>query len=78
MKTWGKCIRKAAKSLWGLGSSARSADMEVTVVTASNAPPKPIIAVHAGNVRRQMKLEAERFCLFQSVSIRFEIFLRCF
>ncbi|CAK9031498.1 unnamed protein product, partial [Durusdinium trenchii] len=32
-------------------------DMEITVVTASNVPPKPIIAVHAGGVRRQMKLE---------------------
>ena len=31
---------------------------EITVVTASNVPPKPIIAVHAGGVRRQMKLEA--------------------
>mmetsp|Transcript_42513 Transcript_42513/g.92384 ORF Transcript_42513/g.92384 Transcript_42513/m.92384 type:complete len:343 (+) Transcript_42513:62-1090(+) len=31
--------------------------MEFTVVTASNLPPKPILAVHAGSVRRQMKLE---------------------
>eukprot|EP00434_Breviolum_minutum_P013689 symbB.v1.2.012068.t1/scaffold825.1/size159525/9 len=31
--------------------------MEFTVVTTSNLPPKPILAVHAGSVRRQMKLE---------------------
>lgn len=32
-------------------------EMEFTVVNASNLPPKPILAVHAGSVRRQMKLE---------------------
>eukprot|EP00437_Effrenium_voratum_P002447 CAMPEP_0181439578 /NCGR_PEP_ID=MMETSP1110-20121109/22503_1 /TAXON_ID=174948 /ORGANISM="Symbiodinium sp., Strain CCMP421" /LENGTH=303 /DNA_ID=CAMNT_0023563313 /DNA_START=37 /DNA_END=948 /DNA_ORIENTATION=+ len=31
--------------------------MEFTVVTTSNAPPKPILAVHTGSVCRQMKLE---------------------
>ena len=30
---------------------------QFTVVTTSNLPPKPILAVHAGSVRRQMKLE---------------------
>eukprot|EP00439_Symbiodinium_sp_Y106_P023293 s6219_g2.t2 len=31
--------------------------MEFTVVTAANLPPKPVLAVHTGNVRRQIKLE---------------------
>ncbi|CAE7453078.1 unnamed protein product [Symbiodinium natans] len=31
--------------------------MEFTVVTAANLPPKPVLAIHVGNVRRQIKLE---------------------
>lgn len=31
--------------------------MEFTVVSAANLPPKPVLAVHAGDVRRQIKLE---------------------
>ena len=32
--------------------------LQFTVVTAANLPPKPVLAVHTGNVRRQIKLEA--------------------
>ena len=36
--------------------------LQFTVVTAANLPPKPVLAVHAGNIRRQIKLEATRAC----------------
>ena len=32
--------------------------LQFTVVSAANLPPKPVLAVHAGDVRRQIKLEA--------------------
>ena len=47
---------KNAQNAMRVASNAGNAP-QFTVVTTSNLPPKPILAVHAGSVRRQMKLE---------------------
>ena len=50
-----------------------AAALQFTVVTTSNAPPKPILAVHTGSVCRQMKLEALGFWLMQQLREHEEI-----
>lgn len=42
------------------GSEARKSAMEFTILDAFNVPPKPVLAVHTGTVRRQVKLEVNQ------------------
>lgn len=40
--------------------AAAGVEMEITVVESTNVPQRPVLAIHAGSVRRQVKLEANQ------------------
>ena len=54
------CFSAAPSGARDVHLQQRLAMLQFTVVTAANLPPKPVLAIHVGNVRRQIKLEARQ------------------